>query len=363
MASPEGREPGERLETLDGLRGIAAAVVFLGHFALLWKPLTGGWLILDRKSPLYLLHSGHESVLLFFLLSGFVLALPYARGTPQSYPVFMVRRIFRIYFPYLVALGLALLGNLFFHGKTDISGSFAVTWAHRISPHAILQHVLFIGNYNSSRYNIAFWTLVYEMRISIVFPFLCLWLLRLPLAGALGIGVVFLLVDGLRPSLHVLHLFPFLYAWIFIFGVVLARCRQPLRAWIDTGPGTRSVVLMVSLALYLGAHLMSANQTVWDALAVAGAAGLIVLALGGNRFAAGLRSSFALFLGRISYSLYLTHGTVLFVIAYLGYGKVGLEWLFLAYVGISVPLACLFCLLIEEPSLRAGRRFSKRLFG
>ena len=44
---------------------------------------------------------GPEAVILFFVLSGFVLSLPAVNGRPQTYPTFITRRIFRIYVPYL----------------------------------------------------------------------------------------------------------------------------------------------------------------------------------------------------------------------------------------------------------------------
>ena len=48
--------------------------------------------------------------MLFFLLSGFVLSVPYLRGKGQAYPVYLIRRILRIYAPYLAALALAVAG-------------------------------------------------------------------------------------------------------------------------------------------------------------------------------------------------------------------------------------------------------------
>jgi len=48
---------------------------------------------------------------LFFLLSAFVLALPYLKGDGLEYPAYLARRVIRIYGPYLFALALAVAGN------------------------------------------------------------------------------------------------------------------------------------------------------------------------------------------------------------------------------------------------------------
>ncbi|OYW75825.1 MAG: hypothetical protein B7Z37_11575 [Verrucomicrobia bacterium 12-59-8] len=81
-----------RYEHLDGLRGLAASAVVLAHFvSALYPhgttggaaPLHGGWEQAFLYPPLGLLVAGHFAVCLFFLLSGYVLALPLLlKGTP-----------------------------------------------------------------------------------------------------------------------------------------------------------------------------------------------------------------------------------------------------------------------------------------
>ncbi len=51
-----------------------------------------------------MLVAGHEAVILFFLLSGFVLTIPYLLPDPPGYLRFLTRRVIRIYVPYLAAL-------------------------------------------------------------------------------------------------------------------------------------------------------------------------------------------------------------------------------------------------------------------
>ena len=53
------------------------------------------------------------------------------------------------------------------------------TWSEPVTLHLVMQHILFLGNYDWSQFNTAFWSLVYEMRISLVFPLIALAVLRL----------------------------------------------------------------------------------------------------------------------------------------------------------------------------------------
>ncbi|MGH9597467.1 MAG: acyltransferase family protein, partial [Edaphobacter sp.] len=103
---------------LDSLRGIAAVAVMFFHFHLLWEESPhhewSEWLFMFP--PLKFLIAGHAAVILFFLLSGFVLALPQIRGKKQRYAEYISKRVCRIYMPYLVALFLAVAFCWRFHG-------------------------------------------------------------------------------------------------------------------------------------------------------------------------------------------------------------------------------------------------------
>ena len=106
------RVNGQRNGALDGLRGLAAFSVFLSH-AQGMIPATALMETL-RSSPARILWDGAAAVSLFFVLSGFVLALPFIGPIAKRLDVadFLVRRVFRIYPAYLVAIGLSLLLRL-----------------------------------------------------------------------------------------------------------------------------------------------------------------------------------------------------------------------------------------------------------
>jgi peptidoglycan/LPS O-acetylase OafA/YrhL len=170
-----------RFYELDSLRGLAAITVVFHHFSRICPESFTHLLI---RTPLRLLIAGHQAVILFFLLSGFVLTQPYKKKNTLSYGHFLLKRVCRIYLPYLGALALAILCDLSFpaHGPSN-NYWINYTWSQPVTARLVLQHVIFLGVYNWSQFNAAFWSLVYEMRISLVFPFIAVAVLRLRSIG------------------------------------------------------------------------------------------------------------------------------------------------------------------------------------
>src|SRR5436190_12630168 len=103
----------KQILALDGLRAFACLAVIFFHLNLwgrvIWQPKHGIYNFLDP-----ILTFGASGVELFFLLSGFLLFLPYAKSllldnTCPSLRRFYLRRIFRIVPAYYIALFLIIL--------------------------------------------------------------------------------------------------------------------------------------------------------------------------------------------------------------------------------------------------------------
>src|ERR1035438_6360232 len=90
-----------RFKSLDALRGLAALVVVFHHLMLSLPDALRDDL---RYIDLPLLMGGRFAVMLFFVLSGFVLALPYFAGTNSAYSPYLVRRFCRLYPPFAFAV-------------------------------------------------------------------------------------------------------------------------------------------------------------------------------------------------------------------------------------------------------------------
>lgn len=89
-----------KLNRLDALRGFAALYVVLHHAiprGLHWGPID--------VSVFFRL--GQEAVILFFLLSGFVVSLAHSRSSDPSFPTYFLKRFLRIYVPLVAVFSLA----------------------------------------------------------------------------------------------------------------------------------------------------------------------------------------------------------------------------------------------------------------
>ena len=381
VASEEERAtsaPVARYPELDSLRGLAALIVVLHHFVLAQGEQFSSAI---NHTPLVLLTRGHESVLVFFLLSGFVLALPYVRHRPSSYPRYLIKRICRIYLPYLAALALAVGLNFRFHNMPFQNAWVQSTWSSTPQPATILGHIAFLGNYDWLAFNSAFWSLIYEMRISFFFPLIGWLVMRLSPVKAISIaiaGSMFAKLIGVAPvALLHLHLDPmtlyrtsisFHYASFFIIGALMARWRSNILNWIGKSK-RRSRALLWGVALLLwGTCAMAGGVTLrefiyrdmlsdWGA-AIAGII-FITMALADGSFRKFLGHKIIHHLGRISYSLYLIHGTILLTWMYLIQKPLPL-WTFPIYLLMTVLISELFYRLIEKPSMSLGHAFAKK---
>jgi peptidoglycan/LPS O-acetylase OafA/YrhL len=158
---------------LDGIRAIACLAVLTYHMNLvstgfhLWHPL----LYIHTLSDFFAYFAtsiawfGESGVILFFLLSGFLLFLPFAKALLFGHPWpslrrFYIRRIFRIIPGYYTALFLIVL---FFHPQF----LYPVNWQY------LWIFLTFRMNFALSQYiNGPFWTLAIEFQFYLLLPIL-----------------------------------------------------------------------------------------------------------------------------------------------------------------------------------------------
>jgi peptidoglycan/LPS O-acetylase OafA/YrhL len=356
----------QRFDELDSLRGVAATMVVLNHFFLATDS-TGRHedLLRTLADPF---QNGPAAVTLFFLLSGFVLSLPVWRDKPQSYSIFIVRRICRIYIPYLFGLVLSVLGSSIFasHPAQGLSEWFYKTWTGPINWALVLKHILFIGpSYNVREFNTAFWTLIIEMRVSIILPFFLLLMRRMSFGGmwlvcAITAIIGFISEPGFAiapPALQILG-----WTSLFIAGAIAARAvlLQP----IPMSPiFSRRRVALLSLITFLFAGylrpILHVSGFLTRGLCAAGGLATICAVLYNRDMRSFLNTRVLRFMGRVSYSLYLLHATVLYVIFDLFYGLLSKTVIFVLYIGVSFLVAAISYSLIEKPSIGLGRRLTR----
>lgn len=107
-----------RIDAFDSLRGLAACSVIVGHLFIVMHGHADAvydqffqWSQVAGQTPLHVLWQGHTAVVLFFVLSGFVLYLLLAKAT-LSTPAYVAKRVVQLYLPYLAAIVLGIIGAL-----------------------------------------------------------------------------------------------------------------------------------------------------------------------------------------------------------------------------------------------------------
>jgi peptidoglycan/LPS O-acetylase OafA/YrhL len=354
-----------RLFQLDALRGLAAVTVILHHFHAAYPALRDRWFFV-------LFGSGSSAVVLFFLLSGYVLSLPSWSGTRGRYSVYVVRRVCRIYLPFAAAAGLSIAGDLYFRRyQLPLTAWYQQTWHSAVSLKTVAEQLTM---WPMPNFNTAFWSLFFEMVMSLVMPLLCVALKRwnavlLTAASYFAIyGATWVLVgahvemvqhpllENVMRTLQVMcH---------FLLGATLAMHAVRLgELWRRLG-GWQWAVLAASVFMYLDLPLVPsglAGPVAWHLCVAAGAAGVLVCSLHMSLLARLLEHELPEYLGRISYSVYLMHGIVLFAVLDMLYGKLPTVVLLEIVVVGSLVLGHLFCIAVEEPSMRLGKKIAGRM--
>ena len=345
--------------------------VFVYHCIFLLS-LPPNWLAYLIRTPVgLLLYGGHQAVILFFLLSGFVLFQPYARGRSVSPAAFIVKRVCRIYLPYLGALVFFVFSYLvFFRAQRPAGLSELYSWRPLTHPALltlIRDHILFLGFFHRDYLNGATWTLAEEMRISLIFPFLAWFVLRCrtrtALLSALGCSIV------VSVAIHLLHhrtpFEPFHYASLFVLGAVLASRRLDLITfWQRIGRRIQTLIACVAV-LCAGYALMAmqhfprlVTEEAADWVIALSVAVFLIAALADTWFTRMLRHKITVYLGTISYGIYLLHLPVLFVLVNLLWTHVPAFWIFGLALALTLALAQLFYVYLERPSMALGKRLA-----
>lgn len=373
---PGGSATAVRYTSLDGLRGIAALVVLVFHVMVV-SPVfdtteappntdTGSlawWLM---HTPLHLVWLGPEAVYVFFVLSGFVLALPVSQGR-VTWISYYPKRLVRLYVPVWASLGLAvLLANVV--PRTPDPG--LSTWFNAQSEPVELAGVARDGLLlaGTSWLNSPLWSLRWEVLFSLLLPLYVLggrWFAYRPQLKFLGL---FLALGLLRlASVDSLS-----YLGMFALGVLLAYHRDDVQR-VATRIGDRSHVWITLAALavllltirptLLGlGPLDDRAEAVARVLTLSGACLLVVLALHWGPLRGWLSRPRAQWVGARSFSLYLVHEPIVVSIALL-LPRPSIWVLLAVSLPVSLIAAWAFHLAVEVPSQRLAVLTARRCRG
>ena len=364
----------ERFHYLDSLRGLAALAVFFSHligaFGLPNK------LMFLQRSPIRIFWHGEGAVFFFFLLSGFVLTKQLDNSKDmfnlKSLFEYALLRINRIYPSFaFILITSYFLRNRFISDYSLIS--FSSDWIIGISKvslsfSTLIKELSVIFNVESAIRIIPIsWTLSSEIVISICMPilyFVCKknWL----------VGLVFFYY-----STKFLGIYTFVI--IFIIGIVIYLQRnkiinsiKPLHKFLKV------LILFFGILLFTFPFYI---QTPWvNKIAsvlfihsiLPGCVVLFILVLSSTSIQKILTNNWLQFLGKISYSLYLTHFTFLLLVSYpmiVYVNKIaGTNLLFVrltTYIALTIGTLCTasaFYYLFEHPLHIKGKKLIKDYF-
>lgn len=377
----------EKISYLDGLRGVAAINVMLMHFFIVLLPAMiysdrmpshlGNLEKIFTSTPLGLIGAGNFSVCIFFVLSGYVLTQKYFKTKDRSIIISgAVRRYIRLFVPVFAATMLSFL--------LASTGMF----------HYFIEAVMISGNNNYANY----WTftpdLVEAIKQAAWGTFFAgddtynpvLWTMSVEFYGSMLVFAMALFFGSLRARwtfyLAAVVLFLNTYYLAFIIGMGLADVFNGKTSIFKT---SNKVILSIVLAsgLFLGSYpvgTVTADslyafldngffQTPKYAYHILGAGMLMYVLLNSQRMQKIFSSPVLVFLGKISYSLYLVHFLVistltcaLFLVLHpvLPYGAAVLISCVLSVL-VIIPLSYLFYRYVDMRGIKLSKVFYNQL--
>ncbi len=345
--------PADRVEGLEGMRGIAAFIVFVHHFLLIFDPSFH----FSEHTWKNMVLNPDLAVSWFFAHSGFVLAWKSRNMTANEFPRHIMDLALRRYLRLLplvlvsilltsLALSLGfihspeyarLVGSSWLGGYLNFSGNFG---------DALLQSLwgVFFNFKSSTTFNPNLWTIGYEL-ISSYMLFFALFIFRTGMKSLAGLSLIALIIGGWKGVLP------------FFLGAALSRVppHSPPR-WL---PG---LVALVAIPFSDQSGEWASYLRGLSATALMYA--LIHAPLLRRHLAQGIPD----FFGKISYSLYAIHFLVLTSFtSWLGLkhashesmGKTTLN--FALSTALLIGASHLLTRWVDQPGIRFSKWFAGRV--
>ncbi len=341
----------ERFHFLDGLRGIASLMIVFHHSCTANIVKFINYLKIPFLGSCFS-HFTQSGVELFFVLSGIVLLRPYLRKQ-RKFKVgdYFIRRIKRIYPPYLVALIFAGCVSWYINAYPTW---YTFTVYHMKLEWTELFKESFIISFNERYYNLACWSLSIEVLFYLLVPFCVILfpsrekinnrLMMLMLLSTLVVSVsIQLWLTQYHPEIYTYNhinstAFLFIaYPVCFLLGILLAAKdfgRKEAYSFIITG-----IFFIAASLLYMPLGNPGYGFVY---------AGIVILSFNSGSFKHFLSKPIMLWIGERSYSLFLVHFPVFYltdqIVANLTPGRNA--WYAIMSRGIGLPMALFAAMLL-----------------
>ncbi|HSZ71285.1 MAG TPA: acyltransferase [Cytophagaceae bacterium] len=346
-----------RYETIDGMRGFLALSVFVHHAAIWYKYLhTGIWG--GVASNLYT-QLGQTGVSFFFMITSFLFVskLIHSQDKEFNWKHFFVSRLFRLVPMYFFSVALIVIIVLFItHWQLQVDfGPFVESIVHWCL--FTIDKMPDINGYNSTAIINAgvVWSLPYEWLFYFCLPLIALVILKnKPQKIYLGLSVLFIL------AFFPLHEGRGMHALSSFVGGAIAPFLLKYTPW-----NQKAKSIYVSILILLCLFLIGQFEDVYNAYClILSTIVFTSIALGNSLFGL-LKNTTLKFLGEISYSTYLMHGIIMFIVFYFGFGLEQMKtftplhyWLIIFTIApLLVIVSFLGFKYIEKPNMdRAKKR-------
>lgn len=291
------QEPAGRYESLDGLRGVLALGVFFQHAVTnLSYYQTGIWQITDEKFYRFL---GGESVILFFMITSFLYWSKAIanKGQLNAYSIYK-NRIYRLAPMYLftaaVVVLFALVETNFVIPDVIQFGRDIISWLSLGIITTTSVNGLSIIPINAGIH----WTLHFEWILYIALPFIAVTL-RNKAMHFLAIPILAIIALSSDKG----------YWMIFLFGILAAHTLSiiPKQTWMMKS--SASLIPFIGLVL-----VYMVDYKPYGVLQYCITFFVFLSFLYGNTLWGLLKTPAAKLLGTMSYSIYLIHGIVLYIV-------------------------------------------------
>ncbi|MFJ7728142.1 acyltransferase family protein [Neobacillus sp. NPDC097160] len=243
-----------------------------------------------------------------------------------------------------------------------------------------LDHFMMVGNFNTDLYNNVLWSLVQEMRVSLIFPVLAYIIIRVKWKFSLFICFCLSFISGLNNifnwgsslGYHTSYFASLQIISMFILGSLLAKhLHQLIESYVNLSKNKKIILLLFTVFFFIYSEILTivANylgiyqygEIMSDYSICIGSIMVILISIASKRAQSVLLIGPLLFLGRFSYSIYLYHLPVLFSLIYVFYKVLPLLVIFIISIPLAIFLAHISWRLIERSSSRYGKRLVNKV--
>ncbi len=378
----------KRIAYLDGIRGIAAIMVFFYHYLLAFFPALfilkpeychtqSNIELVIASSPLSIFYSGGFAVCIFFVLSGYVLSHKFfLKGDYEYLASASIKRYFRLSIPIVVSVLISLV-ILTFNGYSNIDVAYDYTeckfwlanlWDVKPSLFEALKEGIFTSLFvgKGMKYNEVLWTMNIEFM------------------GSLLVFTILALIGKIKRRffLYAVLILIFYKGFMvaFIMGVALADYYTfPKRKYLN-----RYLLLALLIPMiYLGSYQRLEGDNLWRPVNFLSGINsiypyliatfiLMIFILNIAQIKNALSHKIFNFFGKISFSLYLLHvlilGSLSCALFRIFYKEMDMSYIvsfFLMFIisfVVTLVLSYIMYVFIDSNAIKFSNYFYRRFF-